>query len=89
MSDIVPNSNIYSYKTGTLFGVTLDQMEAVLGLPNVKDDPLKVRWSWGFLFQGIPCAAWDWKGSADYGEWSIYGPAEIWAKLFPNSKVAV
>lgn len=87
MSDIVPDSGILSHKTGTLSGVTLDQMRAVLGDPNVADDPLKVRWSWGFRFNGVPCAAWDWKGSGDDLVWSIYGPAEVWAKLFPNANV--
>lgn len=88
MKDLEMDSDIASHKTGSLSGVTLDEIKKVLGNPNVSDDFYKVRWSWGFRLRKIPCAIWDWKGSADVLEWSIFGPKEVWQELFPNAKVS-
>jgi len=78
------DSNIASSKTYTLHGVSKEELEDTFGPPNVRDDPYKVRWSWAFYADRIPCAVWDWKGSADDQEWSVYGPKEVWEYLIPG-----
>lgn len=84
---LVPDDTIMSHKTGALCGIDYEDIVAVLGEPNVFDDFGKVRWSWGFRMMpdNKPMSIWDWKGSADYNQWSIYGAIEDWAKLFPNA----
>lgn len=69
-------------KTGSLPNtITPEQIVAVLGPPNVKDDPDKVTHSWGFLLDGAECGIWDYKGS----RWSTYGPADKIAALFAET----
>jgi len=46
--------------------------------PNVDDDPVKVRWSWGFYVNGVHCGIWDYKGF----RWSYSGPREVFVALF-------
>lgn len=71
------------HKTSTIEGVTREEIEALLGFPaNCQDDPDKVRWSWGFEVDGVYCAIWDYKESADYNQWSAYGPKEALKKVF-------
>lgn len=52
--------------------ITVEQISEVLGFsPNVKDDPDKVKYSWGFTINGKKCGIWDYKGS----RWSVYDPS--------------
>lgn len=82
---IKPFNDIASHKTGGLVGLTKEDVEARIGFPpNVDDDPYKVRWSWGFTVDGEVCAVWDYKGSADYKEWSAYGSDAALTKVFGN-----
>ena len=87
--NIIKDDSIRSSKNGTLEGVTYDDLVVTLGLPNIKDDPAKVTWSWGFRVNpsSVPMAIWDYKGSADYNSWSIDGPLEVWAELFPEATI--
>ena len=60
---------------------TVEEITKILGFaPNVKDDPFKVKNSWGFKVDGVQCGIWDYKGS----RWSFFGPREIAEKLFPE-----
>ena len=82
---IKPFNEAGSHKTGSLSGLTKDEVEARIGFPpNVDDDPYKVRWSWGFTVDGQVCAVWDYKGSADVGEWRTYGSEDALGKVFGN-----
>lgn len=85
--DIIPDNNIRSSKTATLTDTTYDEIINLLGNPNVNDDESKVRWSWGFRYKDAEMAIWDWKGSGDYHEWSIYGPRYLWYELLPNKVI--
>tara|TARA_R110000772_G_scaffold97658_2_gene197021 strand:+ start:242 stop:538 length:297 start_codon:yes stop_codon:yes gene_type:complete len=87
--NIVKDDTVMSWKTGTLEGVTYDDLIVTLGEPNLLDDPGKVRWSWGFkvLPSVSPMALWDWKGSGDRDTWSIYGNCDTWRKLFPEATI--
>lgn len=71
-----------SHRTGALTGVSYEQIVAVVGKPNIDDDPDKVRWSWGFTVDGQFAGIWDWKGSGDFNEWSIYDPKGVIPQLF-------
>jgi hypothetical protein len=86
---LVKDDTIMSSKTASLLGVSYDDIVTILGEPNVADDPYKVRWSWGLrvLPSNSPLAIWDWKGSADRNEWSIFGNCETWSKLFPEATI--
>lgn len=82
---IIPDPHVRSHRTAYLNNTTYMQIVSMLGEPNVADDAYKVRYSWGFRYKDTPMAVWDWKGSADYGTWSIYGPVSLWYELFPDS----
>jgi hypothetical protein len=70
-------------KTGNLYGISREKIISILGFkPNVKDDPYKVKNSWGFIADGVRCGIWDYKGSHEYNEWSTYGSPEVFVKLF-------
>ena len=70
---LVMVNTVGSHKTGSLpYEVTVEQIKAVLGEPNVKDDPDKVRYSWGFMIDDELCGIWDYKGR----RWSTFGPTE-------------
>ena len=64
--------------------LTKTQIEQILGFePNVKDDPYKVKNSWGFKVDGMHCGIWDYKGLP----WSAYGPEEVFIKLFGEENI--
>ncbi len=92
--NIVPVAKAGEYKTGSLVGLTKKDIIEKLGFgPNVDDDPYKVTASWGFLFnpdaekKGPVCGVWDYKGSARSGEWSTYGPREVFVAIFGEKYV--
>lgn len=75
------------YKNGLLTEISFEEIEYVLGMPNIQDDPGKVKHSWGFmasLDNGISyaCGIWSWKGSEQYNEWSYSGPKFVFDALF-------
>ncbi len=84
-----PQNRVYpidksgAHRTGTLTNITKADIEAVLGFaPNIKDDPYKVKYSWGFTVDGKECGIWDYKGSYRFREYSTYGPDEVFVELF-------
>ena len=82
--EVTPCSDVRSYKTGTLYNTSYDEIVAVLGKPNIADDFYKVAHSWAFRYKGYDLAIWDWKGSWHSGQWSTYGSPELIRELFPN-----
>lgn len=80
--EILPVNKCGDFRTGYLSGISRAEIEAKLGAANIKDDPAKVRWSWGFTVNGVRCGVWDWKRSGDVGEWSTFGPHESLALVF-------
>ena len=80
---IVPNSNIVSFRTGTLYDINVETINKILGFePNIEDDPDKVVNSWGFEVDGEQCAIWDYKGSHLHGQFATYGSHDLFDKLF-------
>lgn len=77
------------YRTGTLRGLTLAEIQQVL--PDIKPDPRpsangKVTIMWRFLANGKPCGIWDYRGSHEVrGELSTFGPDEAFAALFGHA----
>ena len=77
-------------KTGTLKGITIQEITKILGMtPNVEDDLEKVVNSWSF--NAFPdddkpgwyrCAIWDYKGSHHSGYFSTYGESDVFKFLF-------
>lgn len=81
--EITPNPNVMSHRTGTISGMTYNDIYDRLGFPsNVMDDEAKVAYSWGFDLDGSPCAVWDWKGSHTRKLWSAFGPHDKMRDLF-------
>jgi len=74
-----------SHKTGSLKSdIPYDMIDRLVGKEcRVSDDPYKVRHSWQFSADGVPCAIWDYKGS----RWSTFGPKEVFVKLFGEANV--
>jgi hypothetical protein len=75
---IKPTNEAGSYRETGLEGVTYKEICEVLGFkPNVKDDPNKVKYSWGFTINGEPAGIWDYKGSHKYNSWSVFNPTVL------------
>jgi len=87
--DITPVANLTgSHRTGTLYDINVATISEILGFaPNVDDDPYKVVNSWAFEVDGIPCAIWDYKGSHHHGQFSTFGPQDIFDELFGSHYV--
>ena len=86
--DIIPINQAGGSRTGTLKDITVEKIIDVLGFkPNCKDDPYKVKNSWGFTVDGVKCGIWDYKGSHKFGQFSTDGPREIFIKLFGDNVV--
>ena len=79
---IVPVNSPGDHRScGVSSDYTVEEITKILGFPpNVKDDPFKVKNSWGFKVDGVQCGIWVYKGS----RWSFFGPREIAEKLFPE-----
>ena len=79
-------------KTGTLKGITIQEITKILGItPNAKDDLEKTVNSWSF--NAFPdddkpgwyrCAIWDYKGSHRLGRFSTHGEPDVFKFLFGN-----
>ena len=77
-------------KTGTIFGITVEEINDILEMaPNADDDLEKVVNSWSF--NAFPdddkpgwyrCAIWDYKGSHHSGYFSTYGEPDVFKFLF-------
>lgn len=66
--------------------MTVKKISIILGFPpNIEDDPYKVKYSWGFKADGKRCGIWDYKGSEKWGEFSTYGPDEVFKTLFGDN----
>lgn len=81
---IKPATNVTSYLTGNLLNIPRAKVISdTLGFSsNCKDDPCKVKNSWGFTVDGVACAIWDYKGSELQGRYSTFGPDGVFKKLF-------
>jgi hypothetical protein len=63
-------------------------IEAVLGFSPTVEAYDKVEAEWNFIVDGIRCAIWDYKGSAELGFWSFFGPRQIFVHLFGAEHVS-
>lgn len=80
---IMPVNEVGDHRTGSLIGLTAEQISEKLGFkPNVNDDPDKVKYSWGFTVDGVRCGIWDYRGSYRGKEFSTFGPYEALVKVF-------
>ena len=74
------------HRTGTLFGVTAQQIFDALGnMETVRDDEAKVAYSWAFLADGKECGIWDYYGSHERHNFSTYGPHDVFISLFGSN----
>jgi hypothetical protein len=80
---IIPIDQSGSGRDGTLSGLTVKEISQKLGFrPNCKDDPYKIKYSWGFMIDGVRCGIWDYKGSYKTKSFSTYGPLDALQKVF-------
>ena len=55
------------------------KMTTALGFsPDNGDGGNKVSVDWYFTLDGKPCGCWDWKGSMHHGQFSTFGPKDVW-----------
>lgn len=74
------------HRQWTIQGLTHTEISDLLGFkPNRKDDPYKVKYSWGFRVDGKPCAVWDYKGSHKFNEFSAWGDEAALRSVFGDS----
>ncbi len=75
---------ISSFRTGIITGMSKDGIDSVVGFKGnkIKSGDGKVTIEWRFDVDGIPCAIWDYKGSAKDNQYSVYMPATIGSTLF-------
>jgi hypothetical protein len=70
------------HKTGSLHGLSADEIQNILNVPQVPDDEAKVCYSWAFKCDGHECGVWDYYNSSDRLNFSTYGPHHIFIELF-------
>lgn len=87
---LVPIAFVSSHKQGTLVGLKKADIDRALGFSHTSDGDggYKVKYDWCFTADGVECAIWDWKGSDRDGEWSFYGPKEVFQRIFGSHHVA-
>jgi hypothetical protein len=65
-----------SCKLATLTGITLDEMQAILGDCDPGDKTCYefhgTLFQRGGLFRAWSVSVWDWKGSCEHGQWSLW-----------------
>ena len=73
-----------SFRTGIITGMSKNVINSVVGFKGekIKSGDGKVTVEWRFHVDGVPCAIWDYKGSAKYDQYSAYMPAYIGSALF-------
>ena len=84
------NTFLSSYRTGTLYRHTKEQIIQALGFaPNQEDDPDKVENCWVFTVDGHECSIWDYRGSHKITRpyWSVYDPANVLGTVFGDENV--
>lgn len=87
-TEIKPADIDGTYRTGSLVGVTREDIVRTLGFePNALDDGDKVENSWAFTLDGLPCAIWDWKGSQHVKVWSVYDPHKMLDRIFDSANL--
>ena len=78
---ITPTEIEMSYKTGTIFGFTIDEITKALGVTPRASADGKCRAIWDFSVElnheTHNCSIWDWKGSSDQKYFSCFMPSEI------------
>ena len=80
---IEPVNQAGDSRTGGLEDLSYADICRILGfMPNVQDDPDKVRYSWGFTVDGVRCGVWDYKGSHRHNQWSTFGSSETLREVF-------
>jgi len=80
---IEPVDQLGDSRTGSLEDLSYADICRILGFkPNLRDDPDKVRYSWGFTVDGVRCGIWDYKGSHRSNRWSTFGSAETLRAVF-------
>lgn len=85
--NIIPTPEAFyaSHKQHSLVGLTTEQIDAALGFRgDHESDPFKVASEWRFTADGHECAVWDYKGSHHLGQFSAWGPREVFEELFPG-----
>lgn len=83
--EIQPTGFVSSHKTGSLSGLTLEQIQQRLGFGPTSENDDKSAYTWDFKVDGAECSIWDWKGSHRSRQWSAYGPADKLRAVFGNS----
>jgi hypothetical protein len=81
---INPAYNIASGRTGSLSGVTPDEVHQRLPEAHFDGrttDDKKVTMEWQFVADGHPCAIWDYRGA----QFSTFGPDHVFKTLFGNT----
>jgi hypothetical protein len=78
---ITPAEIEMSYKTGTVFGFTIDEISNALGFQPTPSGDGKCCAVWNFTAeldgQTHDCSIWDWKGSSSQKYFSCFMPFQI------------
>lgn len=84
---ILPVDEVGDHAQHSIQGLNAKQIAKIIGFPAncSKDDPYKVKYSWGFTVDGVRCGVWDYKGSYEDNYFSAFGPIEALRKLFGDN----
>ena len=90
MKIIKANKFFSSSRTGIITGLSKNVINSILSIKGsrVKSYDSKVTVEWRFHAEGVPCAIWDYKGSAKENQYSVYMPAVIGQSLFGSNFTA-
>ena len=73
-----------SFRTGIITGMSKNVIDSVVGFKGskIKSGDGKVTIEWRFYVDGVPCAIWDYKGSAKENQYSAFMPVVYGRALF-------
>jgi len=75
-----------SHRTGTLNNITIDEVTDALGftafVSHSEDGKSTVEWQFEAGSDAIPCSIWDYKGSLEFNQLSVWMPSEVGIRLF-------
>jgi len=74
-----------THRTGTIIGLTIDEITKILGFGPEEGDGDKTEYEWHFQYLGFKCAVWDYKRSYMRKQFSVYMPPEVGQALFGDN----
>jgi hypothetical protein len=81
--EIEPKKDLRSFgREGRVEETTVEEINSRLGFTSNGWMDEKVEYAWKFTANGFDCAIWSYRSSHLWNQFSFFGPAEIFTKIF-------